>query len=553
MGEAVLCNTLAEMLCRYGIREAVASPGSRNAPLIAAISSRKDLRLTMVVDERSAAFVALGKAKISGLPVALICTSGSAVLNYAPALAEAYYSNIPLIVISADRPAELIDRNNGQTIRQCGSLRTVTKGTYSLDSRAPSAISEVIINDALASAVAIPGAPIHINVAIQDPTVVGEGYLTVNPRIIRRFDRDQHLSTANIREIAERVTYPNRVMIVAGSCLPDEQLNRALSRLASFGNFVILSEVGSNLHGHYSFTDIESLVSFTSTDILLPDIVITFGAPILSKKLRDFVSQHKIEHWHVGLSDCAPDVFSSLTLRIETYPATFFRQLAAGMRRPVGMSNYSAVVTSAYRQATYRIIARIAQYQWCEISAMKMIFAEMPPKANIQLSNGLTIRYAQHFNLSRFHRCDCNRGVSGIDGSTSTAVGAATLYNNLTVLLTGDMSARYDIGALGLRCVPTHFRVIVFCNGGGQIFKTITATRSYSEVDICMAESDPMPIVELARAWGYRTFSATSFDELNKCLPQFFDETTSPALLAVFTDCETDILCYNNLFKPDKI
>lgn len=549
MGESHLCNSIAALLVTYGVCEVVASPGTRNAPLIAAIASHPDIKMTMVVDERSAAFVALGKGIISGCPVALVCTSGSAMLNYSPALAEALYRHIPLIALTADRPPEMVDRNDGQTIRQPGALTNIVKGSYGVDSRQPASISELTLNDALTHAGTLPAGPVHINVAISDPTVTGDGYEAVTPRILHTIHRDTLLPATAIKSLAEKVSSPFRVMIAAGSMLPDERLNKSLNKLAGFGNFVILTEAGSNLHGRSFVECAESLLTHADFETISPDIFVTLGAPILSSRLRKLISRYHIEHWHIGLTPCAFDTFGTLSLRIETEPSSFFRQLAASIRRNDCTSDYAATTLALYKESIESETRQIQAAPWCEISALSAIAKELPLSANIQLSNGMTIRYAQHLHLGRFHRVDCNRGVSGIDGSTSTAVGASTAYPGITVLFSGDMSARYDVGALGLRCLPSSFKMVVMCNDGGQIFKIIKPTRSFSHVDQCLKASDPFPVEQLAAAWGFSTFRATNMEELRRVLPLFISRSDTPALLAVHTDAAVGTQFYTNLLK----
>lgn len=541
-----LSNLIAALLESYDINEVVGSPGTRDVPLLAAIAARKNLRLTMVTDERAASFVAFGKALISGKAVAVVCTSGSAVLNLAPGLAEAYYSHVPIIAITADRPANLIDRNDGQTIRQLESLRSVTKGCYQVHSSVDPNISELIINDALAEALKPAAGPVQINVAISNPRVAGDGYMNITPRRISQIVREGLLSTTAMRELASKLQSPCRVMIVAGAYVPNQQLNRSLSKLARFENFIVIVEATSNLHGENFITDVDSLIKYSDTDDLIPDVIITFGAPILSNRLRKFVVEHRIEHWHVGISSLAVDTFNTLKLRIDTEPSTFFRQLAASLRRTVVNSDYSRRVAMLYRDARKIVGEKLDSESWCELTALKIIFASLPSRANLQLSNGMTVRYAQRFNLSRFHRIDCNRGVSGIDGSTATAVGASSMYADMTVLVSGDMSARYDIGSLGLNCITPRFKMIVMCNGGGQIFKVIPATAKFTNVDGCLSRMDSFPVEDIGRAWGYNVFRATSPSELKSALPLFLAEHEKPALLAVYTDCNTDVEINSN-------
>ncbi|MBD5214489.1 MAG: 2-succinyl-5-enolpyruvyl-6-hydroxy-3-cyclohexene-1-carboxylic-acid synthase [Bacteroidales bacterium] len=536
MNELLICNTLSALLADYGIRDVVISSGTRNAPLIAALSSNDALSLTMIVDERSAAFVALGKALVSDRPVALVCTSGSALLNYAPALAEAYYSHVPLIAISADRPSFIIDRNDGQTIRQNNSLSAIVKNSYFISESDSLDTAELTINDALTCSRMKPTGPVHLNVAISDPTVVGDGHMEVSPRRIRTIQHSGLLSKESMSELAGRLSQADRVMIWAGASQPSQRLNKALAKVAGFGNFVIVSEIGSNLHGKSFVSSPDTILIDREFPKICPQILITFGKPLLSSRLKQILSKQNIEHWHVGYTERAADVMSKQTLRIETDPEAFITQLTASMRRPAHRSNYADIVGESYTASCVKARNFIDALPWCELSAIKTILRHCPKEFNLQISNGMSVRYTHLLDYTHFHRCDYNRGVSGIDGSTSTAVGASTVYNETTLLITGDMSARYDIGGLGLRCVTPKFKVVVICNNGGQIFRHIKPTRDFDNLEQYICPNDPAPFADLAKAWGYKVFTASTHDELKSVLPDFINESTQPALLELHTE-----------------
>ncbi len=549
MNELIISNTLSALLVEYGIKEVVASPGTRNAPLIAAIAAREELAVTMVVDERSAAFVALGKATVSDKPVALVCTSGSALLNYAPALAEAYYSHIPLIAISADRPSFIIDRNDGQTIRQNGALSNIVKKSFFIDENLPQDSAEITINDALTCATLTPSGPVHINVAIENPTVEGSGYLNVCPRKIMTLEHSGLISKEKMSALATTVAESPKIMIWAGANPPSQRLNKSLAKLARFGNFAVVAEIGANLHSNAFVSSPDTLLIDREFSKLYPEILITFGKPLLSSRLKHLLGKQNIRHWHVGYSELAADIISKQELRIEIDPESFFTQLAATLRRSSERSTYSDLIHDSY--SVSRTVANdfFERLPWCELSALNALLRHLPKETNIQVSNGMSVRYLHLLDYSRFHRCDYNRGVSGIDGSTSTAVGASTVYNGITVLITGDMSARYDIGALGLRCVSPNFKIVVICNNGGQIFRHIKSTRNFDSLEQYICENEPAPFAELAKAWEYATFTAKSQQELDSVLPGFISETNRPAILEIHTKPSVITEVMTNFYK----
>lgn len=239
------CRCIASLLVAHGVRDAVVSPGSRNAPLLMALSRQKQLNLISVVDERSAGFVALGMAVTSGRPVALVCTSGSALLNYGPAVAEAYYRRVPLIVISADRPVEWIGQDDSQTIVQPGALSGYVKRSYDLpaDSEGRQMWYENrLVNDALITAISGRRGPVHINVQIAEPiNGLSDNHDDACDRVMNRvvslIRPATSFPTSAARALGSTIASPVKVMIVAGFLPPDKTLNKAMLRLSNLPNF----------------------------------------------------------------------------------------------------------------------------------------------------------------------------------------------------------------------------------------------------------------------------------------------------------------------------
>lgn len=532
-------NSLAALLALHGVTEVVVSPGSRNAPLLEAIAGNNELKVTVVADERSAAFVALGKASVLQKCVTLVCTSGTAMLNYAPALAEAAYRHIPLLAVTADRPHERIGRNDAQTIDQRNAYGSFIKRCFNLDARDSVHYRHLVINDAINAATALPSGPVQLNIELPVPTVDDTAPCPAAVSAIELIQPSMELSSEAMRTIAGRTQAPSRVMIVAGCYWPDEQMYRAISRLCSWGNFVVMADAISNLPPRDGIiSNAETVLTGLDSEALRslrPDIVISHGGPILSSALKNYISESGAEHWHIGLTSAACDTFGRMTTCIETLPEVFYRQLVATARRNVSQSAYTARWIMAAKQIDASAADFISNSPWSDLKAVNTIMNRIPDNYNVQLSNGMTVRYAQMLPR-RFHRIDCNRGVSGIDGSTSTAVGASTAYSGNTILITGDMSATYDVGALTLNCHSPRFKIVVIANGGGGIFKRISDTRHYPEVDRYMVACDAVcDIAAIASAIGFRVETATCEKELEKNFPAILAEKQRPAMLVVYT------------------
>lgn len=542
------CNILTALLVSHGIREAVISPGSRNAPLVVALSRSNDIKTTVVIDERSAAFIALGKASVSGNPVVLLCTSGTAVLNYAPAVAEAYYRRVPLIVISADRPMEWIDQDDSQTLRQYEALAHYVKRSYNIPADCTSDSIQWYVNrvanDALLCAVSGRRAPVHINLQLDEPLdgICGYKPSRWTTRVINEVTPDAGLSEPDRLRLAETLAGTSRVLVIAGFHNPSPRLSAALERLSAMGNVAVMTESVSNLDSPgQRFVDcIDSTLSSMSDkekESMTPDIVITLGGAIVSRFVKQYLRNVPVkEHWHVGVSEATIDCLRSLTLKVNMADDIFFEEMAVTMAEmPAAAGGYRdgwLAYATRGRELHDRYVDSLP---WCDLTAMKEVFRSIPQGWNVQLSNGTVVRYSQLFRARGVNRFDCNRGVSGIDGSTSTAIGASTVYGGTTLLVTGDMSAQYDIGALASPCITPRFKMIVLCNGGGGIFRFVKSTSRLKELEEYFVVDRPFPLGELAAAYGFRYFAVNDSDAFHRDFKEFAEENEKPCIMALMT------------------
>lgn len=542
--EKTAARVLAELLAAHNINRVVLSPGSRNIPLIVAISRSGNIDCYVVVDERSAAFIALGMSLQSQRPVGLCCTSGTALLNYAPAVAEAFYRAIPLVVISADRPEEWIDQDDSQTIWQQDALAPYVKRRVDISARLDFNNGEWwanrVINDALLEAVSGRPGPVHINIRLDAPLNLMAPAPEHSPRIISQLAPDGSISAARIRKLYDALASPRRVMVVAGFLPPDARLNRALSRMAQLPNVAVLTESISNLKNPLFVSRIDSTLcrlSATDREALAPDLVITIGGALVSRHIKEWLRAlpPSVEHWHVGRSHTTVDCFKHLTLRVEVAPALFIRLLVAAMKADVDQSDYAELWHNAASRAAKAHDIKVAAAPWSDLKALAMVFSHIPHGWNLHLSNGTPIRYAQLMDCSLIGRSDCNRGVSGIDGCTSTALGASVIHSGSTLIISGDMSFQYDIAALSSELMSPRMKMIVVCNGGGGIFRFIDSSRSLPEADRFLCVGTRLPLADLCRGYGIAYTEASSESELKEAFKVFIAERQRPALLAIHT------------------
>lgn len=543
-----ICQNIAGLLEAHGVRRVFASPGSRNAPLLIALSRRSSIHTDVVVDERSAAFMALGYSIVSQQPVAIVCTSGSALLNYAPAICEAYYRKTPIVVISADRPKAWIGQDDSQTIVQSNALANYVKRSYDIPSYDDDTnlwYANRVVNDALLTAVSGRVGPVHLNVQLDQPLGLMEEYpdgdvADKGLRVIKMISPGVRMETAEIRALGRTIASPRKVMIVCGFMSPDKSLNRALGRLSELPNVVVLTETIANLHNNYFVSAIDSTLASIHVerlDDMMPDVVISTGGALVSRHLKQMLRSGSVaEHWHVGENDDTVDCFQKLTLRVEMNPAVFFQQLASAMQPHRDECHYAHDWEVAKNRALSLTSSFSSKAPWSDFRAFSVIMSMIPRRWNVQLSNGTTVRYAQIFANHDFHRCDCNRGVSGIDGCTSTAIGASLAYNNsITLLISGDMSALYDMGALSSEMVTPLFKMIVVDNRGGGIFRFIPSTSDLDVREPMFCAPSSRSIGQIAKANGFKLFEAAGEEELRKVFVSFANECSAPSILVVST------------------
>lgn len=553
-----VCNILADVAVAHGVRRVVISPGSRNAPLVVALARRAEIGKYVIVDERSAAFAALGMSQQLGEPVMLVCTSGTAVLNYAPAIAEAYYQKLPLIVVSADRPKEWIDQDDSQTIRQFEVLSQFVKKSYDIPARCDDDTARWyanrIVNDAMIEALSGRRAPVHINVQLDEPLARLSEYAG-SQRIIETVLPSQSLSDNDMDTLLDEAGNKN-ILVIAGFGGKDSELEYGLDKLASLPNVAVLTETIANLHSDKFIKAVDrTLLAMErgTEDSYKPDLLITVGGAIVSRIVKTFLRKHKAtRQWYVGVSETTVDCMQTLTKRIHVEPGAFFRQFADFYVSKAAGSNYAEKWHALADRGKLRHCRYLDSAGWSDLKAFSKIIPSLPDSCRVQLSNGTTIRYAQLFGDLFRQESFCNRGVSGIDGSTSTALGASLAYDGATVLITGDMSFSYDLSGLASQYNSPRLKIIVMCNGGGGIFRFIKSTSVLPELERYFEVGRAIPVDKYAGAFGFKYFEACSEDELGCVLSEFWSYKEKAAVLAVKTDNVRSAETLRNYFRREK-
>lgn len=524
--------------CRqFEIETVVISPGSRNAPLTIGFSNDEDFDTISIVDERCAAFFALGIAQQRQKPVAIVCTSGSALLNYYPAVAEAYYSQIPLVVISADRPKHLIDIGDGQTIRQENVFHNHILFNANLQEKQTQQNFE-LLTEAFSMLTQVKG-PIHINAPFDEPL-----YETVPLMKEFPFEVDQQIQMDDVDYISLSKTWnkAKKKMILVGVHYPDVELEILLDKVADDPSVLVLTETTSNLHNQRFVNSIDNLIFNLTPEefsLLQPDILLTFGGLIVSKKIKKFLRDYQPkEHWHVNELR-AFDTYFALTKHIKIDSNTFFTRFSKLTKYENG-SDYESKWIGYRNHTKEKHAGYLEKAPYSDLKVFESILESLPNNSEVQFSNSAIIRYSQLFKMKRSLTVFCNRGTSGIDGSTSTAIGAAYTSDNRTTLITGDLSFFYDSNALWNTHIPKDFRIIIVNNSGGGIFKIIPGPKStdslqYFEAPHCLTAE------HLATMYGFEYNVASDMKSLKEQLEGFYIGE-QPKILEIFTPSDQNDL-----------
>lgn len=546
---------IADIAVKNNLKRVVISPGSRNAPLSIAFARDERIETFVLVDERSAAFFALGMAQQSNEPVGLVCTSGTALLNYAPAVAEAYYQRIPLVVISADRPLEWIDQDDSQAIRQQEALKGVVKGVYQLPVSVQGAddrwYANRLVNEAFNTALSGRKGPIHLNVPFREPLYGLKPYLEKNERIVRTINPVGDLSDDALETLSSTIRSSSKVLVLAGQTAPSAELQRALERLSSLPQVVVLTETIFNLSSPNFITTIDRVItSFTEEELpeYMPELLISFGGPVVSKIIRRMIRFcPPVHHWYIGKGEPLIDTFGALTERIDLSPEAFFRQLVPEAE-PV-TSDYATRWKMRDGQQTQKHETFLQTAEWSDLKVFSILLPSIPQGSHLQVGNSSTVRYAQLFKGCPALHTRGNRGTSGIDGSTSTAAGASVVFEGQTILITGDMSFMYDSHAFWNPYLTSRFKVIVIKNGGGGIFRFIAGPSEVEECEQYFETAQEIDVERLAVFYRLAYFKAGDEASLQEALPRFYAETERPAVLEVETPRQVNDRVLKAYFK----
>lgn len=545
-------NILTALLLKHGVSHTVVCPGSRNAPIVHDLDVCPLITCHPVTDERSAGFVALGMSQQLQAPVAVCVTSGSALLNLSPAVAEAFYQQVPLVVISADRPTMWIDQLDGQTIWQAGALGLLVKKAVSLPEPADAATDEWwhcnrLVNEALIAATADGMGPVHINVPISEPLFDFCVDSLPDERVIRAIPMSTD-SDLVAHELLPRFFSARRPMIVVGQTktpflsADDAPCYDLVSRYA-----VVLHEALSDLP-HRSHFD-EALIAIASNPDFRPDFVLVLGGTLVSKRLKQFLrSCNHTTFATVSESGQLADTFTHLSLLVKARPTDVLRLIAQATTQ-IADEPQDADTPAAFHRRWHQILTLTADHathfspSFSQMVAVKCFEQGLTLSGrtwSVHYANSSAVRLA---NIYADHYVCCNRGVNGIEGSLSAAVGCALAATHNVACVVGDLSFFYDQNALWNQQLRGNLRILLLNNGGGGIFRQLKGLEKSAARDALVAASHHTSAEGICRQCDVVYLSARTQQQLQAAMPQLLTDTSPrPVLLEVFTDATTDAL-----------
>lgn len=540
---------LVALMIAHEVKQVVVCSGSRNSPVVHTLVNHPDFSCYRMTDERSAAFFALGLALHGGKPAAVVCTSGTALLNMYPAVAEAFYQQAPLVVISADRPAAWIGQMDGQTVQQSGVFGTMVKKSVNLpeiNTQEEHWYCNRLINEALMELTHHGKGPVHINIPIQEPLFnFSTGELPA-ARVITRYQGLNEYDRS-YDELIARLNKYNRRMMIAGQMTMIYLFEKRISKLL-YRHFTWFAEHLSNriIPGRAvkNFDQILYSLDSEQREKMRPELLITYGGHIVSKRLKQYLRDNPPqEHWHVALDGEATDTFCSLTTVIEMDPFEFLERIA------MLLDNKPVPYPQLWEQLSKNVPEPVSPYS--QMAAVGGLIKALPQECVLHLANSSAVRFAQLFALPETVEVCCNRGTAGIDGTLSTALGYAAKSEKLNFIVIGDLSYFYDMNALWNCNIRPNVRVLLLNNGGGGIFRTLPGFDVDKETFDAVTGTHQTSTKGWAEERGFSYLSARNEATLADAIRKLADpaQAESPVLLEVFTEKEEDIRLLKEYYR----
>lgn len=545
-------NILTSLLVRHGIRHVVVCPGSRNAPVVHNLNECPDIICHPVTDERSAGFYALGISQALDEPVAVCVTSGTALLNLAPAVAEASYQHRGIIVISADRPQAWIDQLDGQTLPQQSVFGSFVSKSISL----PEVHDEEthwycnrIVNEALNAVSHYARKSVHINIPISEPLFEFETKVLEEERMIGFSEPSTIFEDLVDMDITRAFCDAMKPMIVIGQYHHfDEDFTANIKRLSQHA--VVLYEPLGNPEGGLSFDEV--IYNIGDDESYLPDFLLYCGDTVVSKRLKKFLRKGTIENVYEITEDGEiHDTFQCVDMVHDGSSQTVLYSLCEILDKDDFLKNYpesgfnvqdTSAFVGLWQEALQQTLRHKQSFSpsYSQMAAVRLFENSLDLKAskNVHYANSTAIRLA---NIYARHYVYCNRGVNGIEGSLSTAAGFSLVTDEPVFCVIGDLSFFYDSNALWNRGLKGNLRILLLNNGGGGIFQQLPIGDGRSKALSYVMANHETSAEGICQSYGVEYLCAHNEVEMEEGVRLLLQKKSKhPLLLEVFTDSAED-------------
>ena len=528
---------LSTLMKKHGISDVVVCPGSRHITFVNNMASDPFFKLYSVIDERAAAFFAIGLSLQSGRPAAVTCTQGSAILVMHTAVSEAHYQKVPLLLISTDMHKGYIEQMDGLTTDQHNLFKKLAKMEVELplvdDNRDPDLTWQCsnMINQALAMVKSRPWGPVHINIPISEGI---DDFRAPEPQVIpyERGCFKRALEIINHRKkrvlyIGQRTTKLNL----------DPELVKKLEE-----RYIIYNEHLSNINGFTLGASLDlMLLNPDNYKMAFPDVVVSFGQHMVNPKVKDMLRKSDCVHIQINDRDEFNDTFKHLKLLVfsEEPGLEVLKKLAEA--EPMDQD---------YKKAIFEKCQGIRDHDfpYCEMAVIKKVLHSVRDDEYVHVSNSSPAKYAEYFTMPSTATYLCNRGINGIDGSMSTFMGYAQHAKTNNYMITGDLSFFYDVNGFWHNYIPDNAKIILINNHGGEIFRPFPNFDKLDEqtkyLILSKHKANAKHVCETYGMEHYEAHDQQSFDSAW----QAFKDSKKAAVLECFTEIDRDIEELNKYF-----
>lgn len=538
------------LLKKYNIKHLVLSAGTRHTPFVFSVEQDPFFTCYSIVDERSAGFFGLGLIQQLGEPVAIACTSGTAVSNYLTAVSEAFYQQLPLVVITADRNYMYKYQQEEQMVPQTEIFKGVCKREVTLPIVANERdfwYCQRLVNEALLETQHKDKGPVHINYPVEndnpEPQVIFH-YDTQNLPEVKKIER---LTLEDNDETWKKWTesFKNKKIFIAyGQYRPlnDKEI-QVINNFCQKFDCIIATDCLSNLKCNKSIDTyiLDKALQPGEKETLAPDILITMNANNISQMRFAFKNKMKsIRHVHVSAEGEICDPFKCLPDLIECKAQKFFEKFSE-FGDENATSNYFNIWNNELKRAFEKNDPATVKLNYSSVYAIQQVVNEIPENSILHIANSNSIRLASYFTSTKDIPIYCNRGTNGIDGSMSSFMGNAAVSGKLSFLLIGDLSFFYDMNALWNRYVNKNIRILLTNNSGGGIFHAMPVLTKHETLNRHISASHNTSAKGWVESRGFEYLCAHNKEEFDVNIEKFFDkESDKPIFFECFTDMDED-------------